>query len=144
MELDSTKYQTVSKRQFMRWLLLIVGVMLLASLLVIWFVSGYLDSLEELAESQPVEAAERMWLVVRVALVAIVVFAVAVGSYFVWYGHRTVRSEHFPPPGSWLVEGQTVQTGTRARRLGWAQIVLGIFVAVMACAAAYRTWTPFE
>lgn len=144
MELDSTKYQTVSKRQFTRWLLLIVGVMLLASLLVIWSVSGYLDSLEQLAESQPVEAAERMWFVVRVALVAIVVFALAVGSYFVWYGYRTVRSERFPPPGSWIVEGQAVQTGTRARRLGWAQIILGIFVAAMVCAAAYRTWTPFD
>lgn len=141
MESHSTKHRIVSKRQLVRWSMLIVGTVMLCSLLMIWFVSEYVNSLEELAQSQPAEAAQRIFFVTQIALVTTVVFAVAVGSYVAWYGIRAVRSECFPPPGSWIVEGRPLQTGARARRLGWTQIVLGILMAGVACAAVYRTWS---
>jgi len=141
MEPDQAKHRIVSRRKLVRWSLLIVGIAMLGSLLLIWLVSGYLDSLKDVAQSQPAQAAQRILLVAQVVLVTTVVFAVAVGSYVIRYGYRAVRSECFPPPGSWIIEGRPVYTGSKARKLGWTQIVLGILMAGAACAAVYGTWS---
>jgi hypothetical protein len=103
-------------------------------------VTGYLDALEELARSNPALAAERVRLVLQIALVTTVVFAVSVGAYVAAYGFRAVRSECFPPPGSWIMEGRPVHKGSKAKRLGWAQIILGIVMTSVACGTVYNTW----
>ena len=144
MESDSTKYHIIGKRQLLRISLLVVGIAFFGSLLLVWLVSGYLNDLEDLAKSQPALATERIMFVAQLALGVTVVVAVAVGSYVAWYGFRAVRSECFPPPGSWVIEGRAVHTGSRARRLGWTQIVLGILMAFVACAAVYRTWSLLQ
>ncbi|MGD2141697.1 MAG: hypothetical protein PVH25_14990, partial [Burkholderiales bacterium] len=110
------------------------------ALLLVWLVTGYLGSLEALSHSDPALAAQRIRVVAKIILATTVVIAAAVGGYVAWYGYRAVRSECFPPPGWWIVEGRPVQTGAMARRIGWIQIVLGILMAAVACAAVYRTW----
>lgn len=144
MESDSTQYHVISKRKLLRISLLIVAIALTASLLLIWSVSGYLNGLEDLAKTQPALATERILFVAQLALGVTVMVAVAVGAYVAWYGIRAVRSECFPPPGSWVIEGRPVQTGSRARRLGWTQIIFGILMACVACAAVYRTWSLLQ
>jgi flagellar basal body-associated protein FliL len=140
MEIDKAKYRTISSRQLLRMTLLVVAMALAGMSLLVWLVNGYLDGLEEMAQSEPAAAAGRIMIVAQLVLGVTVVFAVAVGSYVAWYGCRAVRSERFPPPGSWIIEGRTIHTGAKARRLGLTQIVLGILMATVACAAVYRAW----
>jgi len=144
MQTDHPTYRTISSRELLRITLLVVAVTLVGSFLLVRLVSGYVNGLEEMAQSHPAEAAERILFVAQLALGVTVVFAVAVGGYVAWYGYRAVRSEHFPPPGSWIIEGRPVHTGAKARRLGWTQIVLGILMAGVACVAVYRTWSLLQ
>jgi len=144
METDNTRYHIISKQQLMRISLLVLAIAITAAGLLVWLVSGYLNGLEELAESQPALAADRIFFVAQIALSVTVIVAVAVGSYVAWYGIRAVRSACFPPPGSWVIEGRPVHTGSKARRLGWVQIIAGILMAFVACAAVYRTWSLLQ
>ena len=144
METESTKYRVISKQRLVQISLLVVAVAAVGAMLLVWLVSGYLNGLEDLAKSQPALATDRILSVAQAALSVTVVVAVAVGSYVVWYGFRAVRSECFPPPGAWIIEGRTVHTGAKARRLGWTQIVLGVLMATVACAAVYRTWSLLQ
>lgn len=144
METDHTRYHVISKQQLMRISLLAIGIAMTGTLLLVWLVSGYLNGLEELAKSQPALATDRILFVAQVALSVTVIVAVAVGCYVAWYGLRAVRSEYFPPPGSWVIEGRPVHTGAKARRLGWTQIIAGILMACVACAAVYRTWSLLQ
>ena len=133
-------HRVIQKSHLVRVSLLIFGIAVVGGGLLVSTVAGYLNVLEEMAQADPVQAAQRVRFVLQVALVATVVIAVAVGSYVSVHGYRAVRSECFPPPGTWIVEGRPVHTGSKARRLGWAQTVLGILMAGVACAAVYSTW----
>ena len=144
METDHTRYHIISKQQLMRISLLAIGIAMTGTFLLVRLVSGYLNGLEELANSQPALATDRILFVVQMALSVTVIVAVAVGFYVAWYGLRAVRSESFPPPGSWVIEGRPVHTGVKARRLGWIQIIAGILMACAACAAVYRTWSLLQ
>ena len=140
MEGNTAQHRVIPRSQFVRMSLLILGVVVIVGGLLVMWVAGYLNALSELAESDPALAALRARFVLQAALAATVLVAVLVGSYVAWYGYRAVRSECFPPPGSWVIEGRPVQTGSKARALGWVQIILGIAMAGMACAAVYSAW----
>lgn len=140
MEDKTPQHRIIPKSQLVRASLLILGIVAVGGGLLVSMVAGYLNALAELSHSEPALAAQRIRFVLQIALVTTVVFAVLVGSYVASYGYRALRSEIFPPPGSWIVEGRPVHTGRKARLLGRAQIVLGIVMAGVACAAVYSTW----
>ncbi|NIO43363.1 MAG: hypothetical protein GTO41_26350 [Burkholderiales bacterium] len=133
-------HRVVTRSQLLRWFLVCGLVAAAGFWLLMSAITRYLDSLERLAESDPVIAAQRVSFVIQVVFVSSIVFAVLIGLYLGWYGYRAVKSECFPPPGSWLIEGRPIYRGRKARRLGWLQIVLGIIMAVLACGVVYRTW----
>ncbi|UCH47135.1 MAG: hypothetical protein JSU95_13695 [Betaproteobacteria bacterium] len=141
MERSGTRHRIIKKAQFARWMFMIGAAAVAFFWLLSWVATKYLDKLEQLSQTDAALAAQRISSMVQAVFVASVVFALLVGSYLAWYGYRAVRSECFPPPGSWVVEGRPVYEGSKARRRGWAQIILGIFMAVVACAVVYRSWS---
>ncbi|UCD68924.1 MAG: hypothetical protein JSW48_02140 [Betaproteobacteria bacterium] len=106
-----------------------------------WATTKYLDQLEQMSRTDAALAAQRVSSTVQAVFISSVVFALLVGSFLAWYGYRAVRSECFPPPGAWVIEGRPVYDGSKARRRGWAQIILGVVMAGVACAVVYRSWS---
>ena len=141
MEQTDTRHRVIKKAQFTRWMLLIGAAAVVGFGLLSWATTNYLDGLEQLSQTDVALAALRVSSVVQGVFVACVVFAVLVGSYLAWYGYRAVRSECFPPPGSWVVEGRPIYSGAGARRRGWTQVALGILMAGVVCAVVYRSWS---
>ena len=88
----------------------------------------------------PQRAAEQATWLLGVVLSLTLVSAIGIGAFVTWYGFRTLRGNCFPPPGAWVIEGQVVQVGVRARRLGWLQIGLGLGMSLAVCALVLRVW----
>ena len=141
---QSKRHRILSKAGLLRVTVLAFAIAAVAGAFLLQLAQGYLDAMKELAESDPVLAAERVVALLRIVLTSTVVFSVAVGAFVAWYGVRTVRSDCFPPPGSWIIEGREVLTGEKARRMGWIQILLGILMAAAACGAVYRAWAVVQ
>ncbi len=141
MEQTGTRHRIIKKAHFARWILLIGGAAIVGFGLLSWATTNYLDQLEQLSQMDPALAAQRVSSVVRAVFIASIVVALSVGSFIAWYGYQAVRSECFPPPGSWLIEGQPVYSGAKARWRGWLQFILGMLLAGVACAAVYRSWS---
>jgi magnesium-transporting ATPase (P-type) len=144
MEQTGTRHRIINKAQFARWMLLIGAAVVVGFGLLSWAATRYLDQLEQLSQADAALAAQRVSSLVQAVFVSSVVVALLVASFLAWYGYRAVRSECFPPPGSWVVEGRPVYNGGQARRRGWAQIFLGIFMAGVACAVVYRSWSLLQ
>ncbi len=140
MESDAYQYRVIKRQQFIRSAVLTIAVMAIIVALLLTLVQMYLAGLVELAELQPALAAQRTSNVLQLVLAIVVVFAVGVGSYAIWYGLRAIKSGSFPPPGAWVIEGRPIHTGDKAQRIALAQIVLGILIPVVACYAVYRAW----
>ena len=134
-------HRVIKKEQFTRLLLLIGAGAVAVFGLLSWAAARYLDGLEQLAQTDAAQAAQRISSLAQAVLVASVVVALLVGSFLSWYGYRAVRTQTFPPPGTWLIEGRPVHEGSKARLFGWTQIILGILMAFVACAAVYRSWS---
>ena len=141
MEPTGTQHRIIKKAQLVRWMLLIGAGAIVGFGLLSWATANYLDQLEQLSQTDAALAAQRVSSVVQAVLIAFIVVALLVGWFIAWYGYRAVRSECFPPPGSMIVEGRPVYSGAKARLRGWMQIILGVFMAGLACAAVYRSWS---
>ncbi len=141
MQQSDKSHRIVSRAQVIRWVVLIVIAAGAGFWLLLWLVSRYLDSIEQLAASDPALAAQRVSVLIQLVLASSFAFALLVGSYLSWYGYRAVKTACFPPPGSWLIEGRPVYHDNQARQLGWLQIVLGVALAGVASGLAYRTWS---
>lgn len=134
-------HRIIKKEQFARLLLMIGAGAVAVFGLLSWAAARYLDGLEQLAQTDAAQAAQRISSLAQAVFVVSVVVALLVGSFLSWYGYRAARTQCFPPPGTWVIEGRPVYSGTKARLLGWTQILLGIVMAFVACAAVYRSWS---
>lgn len=123
------RHRIIRKGEMLRLMLLVFGIAAAACVLLLQLAQGYLASVSELARTNPGLAAQQIAGLLRLVLVGMVILAIGAGAMVVRYGVRAVRTECFPPPGSWVVEGREIYTGEKARRLGRWQIVLGIVMA---------------
>lgn len=134
-------HRIIKKEQFTRLLLMISAGAVAVFGLLSWAAAMYLDGLEQLAQTDAALAAQRISSLAQAVFVVSVAVALLVGSFLSWYGFRAVRTQRFPPPGTWVIEGRPVYDGSKARLLGWTQIILGILMALVACATVYRSWS---
>ena len=135
-----TGHRVIRKREMVRILLLIFGIATVGGLFLLQLAQSYLATINELAQSNPAQAAQRIGWLLGIVLMGMVVFALAAGGTVIWYGARALRSECFPPPGSWVIEGRQIHTGAKARRLGKVHILLGAVMASTSCIAVYIGW----
>lgn len=140
--MEPTGTHRIIKKEQLARLLLIIGIGAVAVFgLLSWAAARYLDGLEQLAQTDAAQAAQRISSLAETVFIVSVAVALLVGSFLSWYGYRAVRTQCFPPPGTWVIEGRPVYDGSKARLFGWTQIILGIFMAFVACAAVYRSWS---
>ena len=136
----ANRYRIITRKQLVSWSVLIFAAVAVTGAVMLKIVQIYLAGLAELATTEPALAAERASNVLQLVFVSTTVFATGIGSFVVWYGYRAIRSSSFPPPGAWVIEGRPIHSGAKARRLGWAQIILGVMMAVVASYAVYHAW----
>lgn len=71
----------------------------------------------------------------QLAIYANAVLFLVPAAFLFWYASRALRSGAFPPPGTWVLEGQQVHLGSRARLR--ALIVLAAGACCLAIGGAW-------
>ena len=139
-KMNTSGHRVIHKRDMVRIFLLISGIAAVGGLFLLQLAQSYLAAINELAQSNPAQAAQRTGWLLGIVLMSMVVFALAAGGTVIWYGVRALRSECFPPPGSWVIEGREIHTGAKALRLGKMYILLGAVMASTSFIAVYIGW----
>jgi len=141
---DYSQHKIVSRRRLVLWFVLGLAAAVPLILLVQHLGDAYVEQIERLAEQDPAAAARQALSALRVVFGILALLIAGVGLYLVWLGARARRSGLFPPPGSWVVEGRPVYTGSRATRVGLLQIMLGAVLVVMAGGIVFYCWVVLE
>jgi len=144
MPSDSSQHRIVSRRRLAIWFVLGLAAAVPLILLVQHFGDAYVSEIERLAEQDPAAAARQALAALRIAFGFLAVLIAGLGLYMAWLGARARRAGLFPPPGSWVVEGRPVYTGSRAARAGLLQMMLGAVLVIMAGGIVFYSWVVLE
>ena len=137
---DSVKYKVIGRKKFA----LIMVVLLIVVAVGVWVsldrLAEYGEELEELAVTEPLEAAATVTQLLRnlAILNGLVLSSLAV--LIIWHGWSGWRSESMPPPGSWILEGQRIWTGESAVRIAKFKIAVGALLGARAVASTLILW----
>jgi hypothetical protein len=107
-----------------------IWIVLLLSILIFALIEG-LDllplqhSAQGLADSQQLER-------IRLGLAILFWPLLPLGLYLSYFGVRTLKAGQFPPPGSRLITRASIETGRVAMIRGWAAIISGASLCVLA------------
>jgi len=122
-----------------------LGVLLLAAAaLLVWFVVQKMRAttaeLGVLFDQSPEQAAREV--VRRVHLYAWIYGGslLAIATWLAWMASRAIRSQRMPPPGSWIIEGQSTHAGDAAVRRGGIMLACAGILALGAAGLFVMLW----
>jgi hypothetical protein len=114
-----------------RLALIVWAIGAVAGTFAVWWLSSYLDTLGELAQSDRESALRLFRTRVLPALFAVVLVAAVSGALLLRQGLQIFRSGEFPPAGKRLVRPTERKTGGAARTIGVVLAATGFLLAAI-------------
>jgi hypothetical protein len=115
---DTSCYRIVKKRNLVLLVLLVTALAAVPAGLFRTWVRSYLGQISTLGETHPLVALDQLVFLVQTVFGATTVVLLSMAAFVGWYGFRILRSGLVPPPGAWLLEGQSPAGGLHAERAG--------------------------
>ncbi len=122
-------YKVIKRRTALTGVIVAALVFIPGGLAVIRYTERYLAMVEQVSRVAPQRAMEQTMFLFHWIIGSAVAMALVSGAYLAWHGCRVIRTQHNPPPGSWIIEHQTIATGRRAVRGGYAQLAAAVLLA---------------
>jgi len=137
---NSANYKVINRKKFA-----IIMVILLSFVAVgVWVsldrLAAYGEDLEELAVTEPLEAAATLKKLARTLAILNGIVLSSLTVLIIWHGWSGWRSESMPPKGSWILEGQRTWTGESAVRIAKFKVAAGILLGVLGVASSLILW----
>ena len=129
---DSAEYRVIDRKKFA----VIMAVLLSVVAVGVWFrldrLAEYAEHLEELAASEPVEAAAILTQLLRTLAILNGIVVSLLAMLIILHGWRAWRTASMPPRGSWILAGQRTWTGESAMRIAQFTMTMGALLGVLA------------
>jgi hypothetical protein len=100
----------------------------------------YGEELEELAVTEPLEAAATLTQLLRTLAILNGIVFCSLALLIIRHGWSGWRSESMPPKGSWILEGQRTWAGESAVRIAKFKIVVGALLGALGIASSLILW----
>ena len=137
---DSNEYRVIQRRTFAVVMAVLLSVVAVGVWVSLDRFAGYARQLEELATTEPLEAAARRLQLARTVAVLNGFVLSSLALLIIWHGWRGWRTASMPPKGSWILEGQRTWTGDSAVRIARFTITVGAFLGVLAAFSTLALW----
>lgn len=115
-------------------------VVVAAALLAGWAVVAVhwqMGEIDRLAQANVSAAAERLIWLTRIAAFVLCLFTLTTGTWIWWIGHRACRASQFPPPDTQVLGAKYIQTGRKARVIGWCSQAIGFGLFILGSISAW-------
>jgi hypothetical protein len=101
---------------------------ILTGLVVIWLAESYGPAINAWITRNPEQIYSRLALVFAIVALAVAVPIMAFAGYLWRLGKRIIRSQRFPPPGTFVARDTIVLRDAAARRRGRLLQILAVFM----------------
>ena len=138
---DMSTYRVFDRKKYA----VIMAILLSVVAVGVWVgmdrVAEYAKQLEELAATDPTEAAATLTQLLQTLAIlnAIVMSSLAIGV--IWRAWRGWQTASMPPRGSWILEGQRTWTGEPAIRVAKFTIAVGLLLWGLAVVGSLVLWS---
>ena len=121
--MDKALIQKADKTYRNKWLAVYFIFSLIGAALIIWWLPKFKLYMETLTPDKLVQTASLVFLIL---FVPIILF----GLYILSIGRRTLKSEHYPPPGMKVIRDTRILQGKAARIRGYL-IIINVLVIIV-------------
>ena len=137
---NQAEYRVLDRKKFVVVMALLISIVAVGVWVSLDHLAAYGERLEELAATEPLEAAAALTQLLRTfAIVNAIVFS-ALSALLIWHGRRGRRTASMPPRGSWILSGQRTWSGEPAMRIARFTIVIGVLLFVLGVASSFTLW----
>jgi hypothetical protein len=137
---NSGNYKVFSRKKFAIIMVILVSIVAVGVWVSLDRLAEYGDELEELAVTEPLEAAATLKMLTRTFAILNGMVLSSLAVLIIWHGWSGWRSESMPPKGSWILEGQRTWTGESAVRIAKFNVVAGVLLGVLGVASSLILW----
>ena len=137
---NSTDYKVISRKKFAISMVILLSIVSVGVWVSLDRLAEYGEELEELAVTEPLEAAATLEYLTRTLAILNGIVLSSLTVLIIWHGWSGLRSESMPPKGSWILEGQRTWTGESAVRIAKFKIAAGVLLGVLGVASTLILW----
>ena len=137
---NSTDYKVISRKKFAISMVILLSIVSVGVWVSLDRLAEYGEELEELAVTEPLEAAATLEYLTRSLAILNGIVLSSLTVLMIWHGWSGLRSESMPPKGSWILEGQRTWTGESAVRIAKFKIAAGVLLGVLGVASTLILW----
>ena len=137
---DSANYRIIGRKKFAVIMVVLVSIVAVGVWVSLDRVAEYGEELQELAATEPLEAAATLTKLMRTLAILNGILLSSLALLIIRHGYNGWRSESMPPKGSWILEGQLTWTGEPAVRIAKFKIAVGALLAVLGVASSLILW----
>jgi len=137
---NSTNYRVINRKKFSIIMVILLSIIAVGVWVSLDRLAEYGEELEELAVTEPLEAAATIKELTRTFAVLNGIVLSSLAVLIIWHGWNGWRSESMPPKGSWILEGQRTWTGESAVRIAKFKVAAGVLLGLLGVASSLILW----
>ncbi|MBT8146294.1 MAG: hypothetical protein KJN90_05530 [Gammaproteobacteria bacterium] len=137
---NSANYRIIDRRIFAAVMLVLLSVVAVGVWNSLDLLAEYVEQVEELADTEPLEAAAEIKQLLRTLAIVNGMVLAALTILIIWQGLAGWRTASMPPKGSWILHGQRTWTGESAVRIAKFTITVGAILGVLAVVSSWILW----
>lgn len=137
---NSANYRIIGRKKFAVIMVVLLSIVAVGVWVSLDRLAEYGEELEELAVTEPLEAAATLTRLVRTLAILNGLVLSGLALLIIWHGCNGWRSKSMPPRGSWILEGQRTWTGEPAVRIAKFKIAVGALLGVLGVASSLILW----
>ena len=137
---NSANYKVINRKKFAIIMVILLSIVAVGVWVSLDRLAEYGEDLEELAVTEPLEAAATLKKLTRTLAILNGIVLSSLAVLIIWHGWSGWRSESMPPKGSWILEGQRTWTGESAVRIAKFKVAAGILLGVLGVASSLILW----
>ena len=137
---NSANYRIINRKKYALVMVVLVSILAIGVWTGLDHLAEYVEQIEELIDTEPVEAAAAIKQLVRIFAIFSGTALSSIAILIIWNGLSGWRVESMPPKGSWILEGQRTWTGESAVRIAKFTITAGVLLVVLAVVSTWILW----
>jgi len=138
---DSAEYRIVDRKKFAVVLVVLLSIFSVGVWVSLDRLAEYAEQLEELAVTEPLEAAASLTQLLRYLAILTGIVLSSLATLIIRQGWRGWRTASMPPKGSWILKGRRIWTGESAVRIAKFTIAVGALLGALGVASSLILWT---
>ena len=137
---DLSAYRIIDRKKFVVAMTALLSVFAVGVWVSLDSLAEYAEQLEELAASEPLEAAATLTQLLHSLAILNGIVLSSLAILIIWHGWKGWRTASMPPKGTWILEGQRTWTGESAKRVAQFTITVGALLGVLAVVSSLILW----